>query len=59
MIDGPQSAAVEEVLREAQAGAAGSLSVVRNPERRGFVASVNRGMADSGGTWCSSTATPR
>jgi glycosyltransferase involved in cell wall biosynthesis/GT2 family glycosyltransferase len=47
VIDGPQAPAVEEVLREAQAGASGPLSVIRNPERRGFVASVNRGMADS------------
>jgi glycosyltransferase involved in cell wall biosynthesis/GT2 family glycosyltransferase len=47
VIDGPQAPAVEELLREAQEGTSGNLSVVRNPERRGFVASVNRGMADS------------
>jgi glycosyltransferase involved in cell wall biosynthesis/GT2 family glycosyltransferase len=47
VIDGPQPTAVEEVLDEMQASAAGSLLVVRNPERRGFVGSVNRGMGES------------
>ncbi len=44
VIDGPQGADVEAVLAGFPAGHA---TLLRNPERRGFVASVNRGMADS------------
>jgi O-antigen biosynthesis protein len=48
VIDGPQSAGVESVIeRAALLFAPAGLRVLRNPERRGFVASVNRGMADS------------
>jgi glycosyltransferase involved in cell wall biosynthesis/CTP:molybdopterin cytidylyltransferase MocA len=44
VVDGPQQAAVEEVL--ARVGPKNIL-LLRNPERRGFVASANRGMATS------------
>jgi glycosyltransferase involved in cell wall biosynthesis len=47
VVDGPQPAAVEEVLEghQPQLGSGGKL--IRNDQRRGFVVSVNRGMADS------------
>ncbi|HEY6553918.1 MAG TPA: glycosyltransferase, partial [Vicinamibacteria bacterium] len=46
--DGPQPAAVESVLERAPAWVpAAALQVLRNPERRGFVGSVNRGMTQS------------
>jgi GT2 family glycosyltransferase len=44
VIDGPQGADVEAVLAEVLPGHA---TILRNPERRGFVASVNRGMGES------------
>ena len=43
VIDGPQGADVEEALR----GMPETALVLRNPERKGFVGSVNRGMAES------------
>ena len=43
VVDGPQGADVEEALR----GAPETALVLRSPERRGFVGSVNRGMAAS------------
>src|SRR6476661_8153071 len=43
VIDGPQGEDVEEALRSAPETAL----VLRNPERKGFVGSVNRGMAES------------
>ncbi len=42
VIDGPQGAEVEAALAGQPAG---EVLIVRNPERRGFVGSVNRGMA--------------
>jgi glycosyltransferase involved in cell wall biosynthesis len=42
VIDGPQEAAVEEAV-----GIAREPLILRNPSRRGFVGSVNRGMAQS------------
>jgi GT2 family glycosyltransferase len=50
VIDGPQGAEVEAVLAQLPAGSAGppgQAVILRNPERRGFVASVNRGMGES------------
>jgi GT2 family glycosyltransferase len=44
VIDGPQGADVEAVLASFPPGHA---TLLRNPERRGFVASVNRGMGES------------
>jgi len=47
VLDGPGQAEAEAaVVRLAERGA-GAVLVFRNPERRGFVASVNRGMAAS------------
>src|SRR4029078_7087035 len=40
-VTGPQGEDVEAAIPEGQAG----VQMLRNPERRGFVASVNRGMA--------------
>lgn len=45
VVDGPQDAAVEESLRRVADRPAGEVLVLRNPARRGFVGSVNRGMA--------------
>jgi GT2 family glycosyltransferase len=44
VIDGPQGADVEAVLAQLPPGDA---TILRNPERRGFVGSVNRGMSES------------
>ncbi|HEV2845523.1 MAG TPA: glycosyltransferase [Thermoanaerobaculia bacterium] len=44
VIDGPQAPPVEEALA---AVAASPVTILRNPARRGFVGSVNRGMATS------------
>jgi GT2 family glycosyltransferase len=44
VIDGPQGAEVEAVLASLPQGDA---VLLRNPERRGFVGSVNRGMGES------------
>lgn len=41
VLDGPQPAATEALLETPISG----VEILRNPERRGFVASVNRGMA--------------
>src|SRR5436305_5782852 len=49
VVDGPQEPAVEESLRRVADLSDAHLLVLRNPARRGFVASVNRGMAGSDG----------
>lgn len=46
VMDGPQGDEIEEILTEAR-NSFDSLEILRNPERRGFVVSVNRGMAVS------------
>ncbi|HEX3554151.1 MAG TPA: glycosyltransferase [Thermoanaerobaculia bacterium] len=45
VVDGPQEPAVEESLRQVADLPSAQVLVLRNPARRGFVASVNRGMA--------------
>ena len=47
VIDGPQEAAVEAALAAVVARSAAEVLVLRNPARRGFVGSVNRGMGIS------------
>ena len=47
VVDGPQPPDVEEALASGLGALpSGRTRLLRNPERRGFVASVNRGMAD-------------
>ncbi len=51
VLDGPQPAAVTALVtpaRLAALAASAGIETLRQPERRGFVASVNRGMAASG-----------
>ncbi len=45
VIDGPQGADVEAALAAVAGRPEAAVLVLRNPERRGFVGSVNRGMA--------------
>jgi GT2 family glycosyltransferase len=45
VIDGPQEQAVEEALAAVAGRSEEEVLILRNPERRGFVGSVNRGMA--------------
>ncbi len=45
VIDGPQESAVEQALAVVAGRPESQVTVLRNPERRGFVGSVNRGMA--------------
>ena len=45
VVDGPQEATVEESLRLVAGRPESEVLVLRNPARRGFVGSVNRGMA--------------
>ena len=47
VIDGPQAAEVEAVLASSAWSAPEQAVILRNPERRGFVGSVNRGMSES------------
>ncbi len=47
VIDGPQESAVEAALAAVAGRPESQVAVLRNPERRGFVGSVNRGMAAS------------
>ncbi|HXO20364.1 MAG TPA: glycosyltransferase [Thermoanaerobaculia bacterium] len=47
VLDGPQPAATEELLARTAAVRPGALTRIDSPEQRGFVASVNRGMAVS------------
>ncbi len=47
VIDGPQGAEVEAVLAGSAWSAPEQAVILRNPERRGFVGSVNRGMSES------------
>ncbi len=47
VIDGPQESAVEEALGAVAGRPEEEVLVLRNPARRGFVGSVNRGMAVS------------
>jgi GT2 family glycosyltransferase/glycosyltransferase involved in cell wall biosynthesis len=44
VVDGPQEPAVEESLRRVADHPESAVLVVRNPARRGFVGSINRGM---------------
>jgi len=44
VIDGPQESAVEAALAAVSGRPESQVTVLRNPERRGFVGSVNRGM---------------
>jgi GT2 family glycosyltransferase/glycosyltransferase involved in cell wall biosynthesis len=47
VLDGPQEAAVEEALAPLAGRGEGEVVVLRQPERRGFAAAVNRGIAAS------------
>jgi glycosyltransferase involved in cell wall biosynthesis/GT2 family glycosyltransferase len=50
VLDGPQPAAVGDLIAgtaDAAAGRRGGVQVLAQPERRGFVESMNRGMAES------------
>jgi O-antigen biosynthesis protein len=47
VIDGPQESAVEQALAAVAGRPESQVTVLRYPERRGFVGSVNRGMAAS------------
>ncbi|HEY4594627.1 MAG TPA: glycosyltransferase, partial [Thermoanaerobaculia bacterium] len=47
VVDGPQESAVEEALTALAGQPESQVMILRNPERRGFVGSVNRGMEAS------------
>jgi O-antigen biosynthesis protein len=47
VIDGPQETAVEEALAAVAGRPQSEIAILRQPQRQGFVASVNRGMATS------------
>lgn len=47
VVDGPQESAVEKALEAVSGRPEGQVTILRNAERRGFVGSVNRGMAVS------------
>src|SRR5436305_3613475 len=47
VVDGPQESAVEEALAAVAGRPESQVMILRNPERRGFVGSVNRGMGIS------------
>ncbi|MFL6232650.1 MAG: glycosyltransferase [Thermoanaerobaculia bacterium] len=47
VVDGPQESAVEAALAAVAGRSEAQVLILRNPERRGFVGSVNRGMAAS------------
>jgi len=49
VLDGPQPAAAGEVVERLRRAQPGGVLVLENPERRGFVVSVNRGMSEPHG----------